>query len=386
MSETKQPSWWNRHGWQAASLVATLTAGVLGGMTFGSKTVVVQGDPEKVIIRDAGPEPVGAQGWVNDREEIELAAETLDVQVFADTPAGQVADLPKSAYLWKAYEQLFARPPPLKDQNPTGSCVGFGTTTAVERSLATEIIAHKGTKDEFAHFSEEVTYAGSRFEANGNSPPRFRGDGSNGGWAAKFVTDPRYGMVPKAKYEHHDLTEYSASRARSWNNTGVPDYLEPVARKFPVKSAARITTWADAKKALASGYGIQIASSLAVGRQRDENGVARESGSWAHSMCLDGYHTDTNGREYGHIENSWSKTNYHTGPVGWGDPTTAGFWLEADAINRALRQGDSYAYSGATGFPARRPLDWLIRAEPARRQPDLFARFKLEKRSWSLAP
>jgi hypothetical protein len=349
---------WKNHKAAIVALAAALVGSLLTYLGVPPATVtVIERVLVPVLVEAPGdPPPDVGMGWA--------AAETLDVKVFADTPAGRATELPSSVYLWKAHLQLMGHLPPPRDQNPTGSCVGFGTTRAIERSLVTQILATGGHKSEFSYFSEEVTYAGSRYEANGNRPPRFRGDGSNGGWAARFVTE--WGMVPKAKYEGHDLTEYSASRARSWNNTGVPDSLEPVARKFPVKSAARITTWHNAKKALASGYGIQIASSMAVGRQRDANGVAQARGSWAHSMCLDGYHTDTDGREYGHVENSWSQVNYHVGPVGWGEPTTAGFWVESSVIDRALREGDSYAYSGATGFPRRNVDDWLIRAEPAR--------------------
>ena len=190
-------------------------------------------------------------------------------------------------------------------------------------------------------------------------------------------------MVPKAKYGAIDLTDYSAARARSWNNTGVPDELEPVARKFPVKDATRITNWADAKKALANGYGIGVCSSQGFVRQRDANGVAKPGPKWAHCMCLDGYHTDEQGREYGHIENSWAKTGYHTGPVGWGQPTTAGFWAESAVVDRMLREGDSYGYSGAVGFPRKVvPVDWFVRAE--RKQPA--DRFKIDADRFSLAP
>ncbi len=325
------------------------------------------------------PEQLPAMGWVDDHDAIEETAKQFQIQQFSLTPAGQVPTLPQAVYLWKAHEKLMGAPAPIKDQNPTGSCVGFGTTGAVERTLASEIALRGGAKEEFTFFSEEVTYAGSRYEAIGNRPPSFRGDGSNGSWAAKFVTE--WGMVPKAVYGDLDLRQYSASRARSWNNTGVPDFLEPTARKFPVKSAARITNTRDAQAALASGYGIQMASSLGAARQRDQNGIVRESGRWAHSMHVDGYHQDGATRLYFHVENSWG-TNYHTGPVGWGNPTPAGFWISSESIDRALRQGDSYAFSGATGFPARKLPDWFV-SEP--RRPERFGRETFAKLEVSLA-
>lgn len=329
-------------------------------------------------------DPTGAMGWIDDHDAIEATSKEFEIQQFSLTPAGQVETLPQAVYLWKAHEKVMGAPPPIKNQNPTGSCVGFGTTTGVERTLAAEIALRGGTKDEFTFFSEEVTYAGSRYEAIGNRPPSFRGDGSNGSWAAKFVTE--WGMVPKGKYGDLDLTHYSASRARSWNNTGVPDFLEPTAKKFPVKSAARITNVRDAQAAIASGYGIQMASSLGAARQRDANGIVRESGRWAHSMCVDGYHQDGL-RLYFHVENSWDRS-YHVGPVGWGSPTEAGFWIISDSIAPALKQGDSYAFSGATGFPARKLPDWFVYdnapkvREPGRNRLDLFAQLGEARLAW----
>lgn len=372
---------WSKYKSVIMPLATALSAALIGSiLTYvGAPPKVVETITEVIKVvetpaPDAAP-PEGASGWVNDAEAIRAAADELPTRVFADTPAGQTRDLPPSVYLWQLYRKLTGRDPPLKDQNPTGSCVGFGNTTAIERTLAADIAQRGGDASEFTLFSEEVTYAGSRVEANGGKcpirPTRLDpyGDGSNGSWAAKWAT--KWGMVPKGKYGSLDLTEYSASRARAWNYSGVPDELEPVARKFPVKDATRIANWTDAKRALANGYGIGVCSSQGFVRQRDANGVAKPGPSWAHCMCLDGYHVE-GGREYGHIENSWAKTNYHVGPVGWGAPTTAGFWAESEVIDRMLRQGDSWAYSGAVGFPRKViPVDWFVNAAPARRVRDL---------------
>ena len=89
-------------------------------------------------------------------------------------------------------------------------------------------------------------------------------------------------------------------------------------------------------------------------------------------MCIDGYYVDAGGAEYGHIENSWAKTGYHKGPVGWGSPSNAGFWTDARTIQQMLAQGDSFAYSGVQGFPRRTTPDWFA-SVPARRRLDLTA-------------
>ena len=364
MADETQPPWWQRYQplivWSVVTMVTALVSGLLGVQFAPVPPPVVV---EKTVTVPVPEEFAGSgpwQGWVADPDEVQAVAATLPVKTFAATPAGQQADpLPAAVYGWKAYEKLFARPPPVKDQGQVGSCVSFGTNTAVERTLAAEIVRRKGAAGEWSRFAEEATYGGSRVEIGGG---RVRGDGSVGAWAAKFVT--QYGMVPRKRYDAADLSVYSESRCREWGDRGVPAVFEAEARKFPVKSFAQVKSWDEAKRAIAQDYHVAVCSNQGFARQRDANGVAKPQGSWAHCMCLDGYHVE-GGREYGHITNSWG-ANYHVGPVGWGSPNPDGFWADAAVIDRMLRQGDSWAFSGVTGFPARRPLAWFIIAQPAR--------------------
>lgn len=323
-------------------------------VTVPGEVVVIE-KPMVVAGPSASPDSAttGGMGWICDPDAVQVVANTLPVKVFADTPAGQVDDLPPFVYGWKYYEKLYGRPPPIKDQGQVGSCVSFGTNTAVERTLAAEILARKGAASEWSRFTEEATYGGSRVEIGGG---QIRGDGSVGAWAAQFVT--KYGMVPRQKYADGDLTDYSEDRCRAWGRSGVPAWGEAVSRKFPVKQFVQVKTWEDVKKAAASGYFVAVCSNQGFASKRDTNGVAKASGSWAHCMACDGYHTE-NGKEYGHIVNSWN-TTWISGPVGWGEPGGDGFWAESAVIDRMVKQGDSWAFSGVTGFPARHKLDWFI--------------------------
>lgn len=313
--------------------------------------------PENHVAADE-PRPVYHTGWVNNPDVVAQVAAAEQFKVFSDTPAGRMGEaLPDSVYLWKHYETLFARPPPSKNQNPIGSCVSFGTNTAIERTMAYEIAVLKKPL-KFKFICEEVTYAGSRVEVGGG---RISGDGSVGAWAAKFVKE--WGVIAREPTADgkYDLTNYDPARCRKWGRDGVPDDLEPLAREHPVQSITQVKDWEEAKKALAQGYGIAICSNQGFSMQRDARGVCRPSGSWAHCMALDGYQVE-GGSEYGHIENSWG-ANAHTGPVGWGNPPPSGFWTDSRTIDRMLKQGDSWAFSVVKGFPARK-IVWPANVPP----------------------
>ncbi|GIW83225.1 MAG: hypothetical protein KatS3mg105_5032 [Gemmatales bacterium] len=297
-------------------------------------------------------EPViGSQGWIEDPKEVDRIVAETKVHAFLETPAGKALDseLPRSVYLWKAYEKIGLSRPAIKNQGSVGSCVAFGTATAIERTIANSIAL--GKREHFKYLCEEAIYGGSRYEIGGG---RIRGDGSIGAWAAKWVN--RYGILPRDKIRSYDLRQYDEARCRDWGRNGVPDDLEPDAKEHPVKDIALVGSWSEAKKALASGYGIAVCSNQGFSMTRDSRGVARPQGQWAHCMCLDGYHVEPDGSEFGHITNSWG-ASAHRGPVGWGDPNPDGFWAEAKVIDRMLRQGDSWAFSDVVGFP-RKIVDW----------------------------
>lgn len=385
---TKIPGW-NKLPEAVQSAIVALAVAVIGwiGHKFlgDPKTVEVTKTVEvekRVNVVEQVPFEVSF-GWVEDKEAVAKISQGLAFKVFSDTPAGQADEpLPKAVYLWHAYKQLTGRNPPEKNQNPVGSCVSFGTNNAIERTMAVQI-AMKKLHEEFKFICEEVTYAGSRVEVGGG---RIGGDGSVGAWAAKFVKD--WGVVAREKVLNgkYDLSKYDPTRCRDWGKRGVPDDLEPLAREHSVHEITQVKSWEEAKRALANGYGIAICSNQGFTMQRDARGIARASGSWAHCMCLDGYHVDSDGKEYGHIENSWGATA-HTGPVGWGDPSPAGFWADSATIDRMVKYDDSWAFSAVKGFPKQR-IDWSVQAPmPERKRANFLASRKwLGEPQFTLAP
>lgn len=341
--------------------------------------VVAPGPMVNVVIPVADGSPPPSQGWISNPEEVASIVANMPVKTFGDTPAGKIlsADMPRFVYGWKAYENMFARPPPVKNQGQVGSCVGFGSGTAIERTLSNEIVRNKGNRSEWTRFAEEVTYGGSRVEIGGG---KIRGDGSVGAWAAKFATT--YGMVPRKQYPGKDLSTYSESLCREWGNKGVPPEFEAIAKQFPVKSFVQVKVWEELKAALAQGYFVAICSNQGFANTRDANGVAQARGNWGHCLACDGYQITDDKREYAHLVNSWG-TDWISGPTGWGNPGPEGFWAESAVVDRMLKQGDSWAFSGVTGFPSRKPLTWDVSLPvPLRHRRDPFALATPSSLSW----
>jgi hypothetical protein len=265
-----------------------------------------------------------------------------------------VEDIPDHVYLWDVARVVNGGLIPPRNQGQVGSCVSFGTARAVEYSMCAEIAV--GEPESFMDLCTEVIYAGSRVEIGGG---RLRGDGSVGAWAADWCR--KYGILGRLEYKTekatYDLRQYSEARCKSWGSTGVPNDLEPLAKVHPIRQTTQVKTWEEAKRMLASGYGIAVCSGQGFSMKRDANGVAKASGSWAHCMCLCGYHTE-GGKEFGRIDNSWG-ASAHTGPTGWGNPGPEGFWAEASVISKMLAEKDSWAFSSVDGFPVKK-LRWII--------------------------
>ena len=176
-----------------------------------------------------------------------------------------------------------------------------------------------------------------------------------GAWAAQFVQ--QFGVVPRGSFPALDLRIYDERLCRDLGRRGVPAELIPVAKKHPVQAIASVKSWTEARAAVRNGYPIAVCSSQGFTRTRDADGFCQPSGVWMHCMALVGIRGGS--RPGGFLVNSWGPTA-HTGPGGPGSPSPAGFWADAAVLDRMLGEGDSWAFSGFAGFPARK-LDWYAR-------------------------
>lgn len=237
-----------------------------------------------------------------------------------------------------------------------GDCVGQGYGIGVDTLSATQIHGIGLAEKFVAKASTEFIYAGSRYEIGylrHGSPKMLRGDGSYGVYAAEFLRD--YGALVRGRYGRHDLREYDARLARTWGREGVPDELEPEAKKHPIRSYALVRSYIECRDAIANGYPVIFCSSIGFNPEcRDHNPGGRDSmgflhrcGTWFH--CMAGLGVDDNERPGVLIMNSWGP-NWVGGPKRLGQPDGS-FWVDAKTIDEICSQGDSFAISGFVGFP-----------------------------------
>lgn len=290
-------------------------------------------------------------GWHKDPKEVSLVQSRLKDPMFLTSLCSRSSkEIPDHVYLWKAAEQVLGGKLPGRNQGGVGSCVSFGTASAIEHSMLVEIV--QGDLEEFKPLCHEQIYGGSRVTIGGG---RLKGDGSVGAWAAEYVN--KYGILARGQYGDINCLEYDEEMCRQWGKRGVPDELLKQIKNHPVKTTSLVRNFTEAKKALASGYGISVCSNQGFDSMtRDAEGFASPRGEWGHCMALIGYQTGA--RPGGFILNSWGD-NSHTGPSGAGDPPLAGFWVDAKIIDRMLGEQDSWAFSCVSGFPVRQ-LHFLI--------------------------
>lgn len=247
-----------------------------------------------------------------------------------------------------------------------GDCVGHASAMAMDVLAATQI--HKlGVRESWkAKASVEMIYAGSRVEIGENAISV--GGGSRGEWAAKYLS--RYGVLHRLNYDVGgqtlDLSGYSPARSRQYRNSGVPDWLEPVARQHPVATVTQVRTGMEALDAVCAGQPVLMCSSYAFHDTRDADGFAAAyldqvvrrgwrlftvRVKWYHAMVLTGALVEGD-RIGGGIQNSHG--DWNSGPRPHDLPRGA-FFVELDVLDRMVKDWfDCWAFSSYHGFEAKR--------------------------------
>jgi hypothetical protein len=284
-------------------------------------------------------------GWIDNPEEVTRLQSKFKIESvqfynkIAETGKG------KTVLLHKLYEAVTGNSFPVWKQE-IGDCVSFGYALAVNVLMAVQKSINPSEVIP-ADTATEPIYGGSRIEI-GNQGKQYNpseSDGSTGIWAAEWVK--QYGILLRKKYDQIDLSSYSGVKAKTWGWQGVPDSVEPIAKKHPVKQYALVSTYEEARDAIANGYPITVCSNQGFLEERDSEGFAKPYGTWGHCMCF--VAADDAYKRPGLLCCNSGGRDWITGPKRHDQPDGS-FWVDAKIVDKMLRERDSYALSSLEGF------------------------------------
>ena len=308
------------------------------------------------------PDPSGVEAFLND----DGTTHPLFGLCASDIMESDVPSKWESKDPVLLYESLLRLQPSWKrGKQGIGDCVGWGWELACTVLAAVDIVDRREPEKWCGEFATEAIYAGSRVEARGKSRASWS-DGSYGAAAAKWVRD--WGLLVRKDYSidtgqgSHDLTKYSADKAKSWGyygcgGKGDNGKLDQIAREHPVKTVSMVLTFDEAAAAITNGYPVPVCSNQGFKSRRDSEGFCSPHGTWNHCMVFLGVR---GGSRPGLLcTNSWGRSV--SGDM-WPDKVPASvrdcsWWVDASVADKMLRQRDSYAVSGFDGFK-RRDIRW----------------------------
>lgn len=268
---------------------------------------------------------------------------------------------------WTLVEKIFPGCWPASAQT-IGDCVSHSQRNACLYTIACEIAA--GKPDEVTGLVEQAPEQPDEGRRDGAFASEayywFRRRAARDGWfceAAAKVAVEETGAFPRKNYPELgvDLTTYSGSMATRWGATPPPEAIRAQGKKNLFRTAATCESFECVRDMLANGYGVTSCGGEGFSSTRDENGVSRRSGSWAHAMAYIGVDDrDEIKAKYSGplvlVMNSWSKWNGGPRRV-YGtsiDIPEGSFWARWSDISGRV----AIAMSGFNGWPAQKLPDW----------------------------
>lgn len=249
-----------------------------------------------------------------------------------------------------------------------GDCVSHGTAHAIGGTMACEIMS--GQPDEVTGRIEgapELPKKGiEQFPVAPESLFAWRGFNGDG-WqcpAAAEVACQKGFLIRKPYPELKiDLTEYTSATTRLGGATPPGSDWLAESKQHVARTATFLKSREEVRDMLASGYCVFNCSSLGFTKTRDEFGVCRQSGSWAHCQAWAAYddRPETH-KKFGQALvlwwNSWGKylggprTIFNTNGLEIPEGT---YWALAETIEQC---GSIIALSSVAGWPRRRLLTY----------------------------
>lgn len=242
-----------------------------------------------------------------------------------------------------------------------GDCVSHGTAKAMGYTLVTGITQGSGSVPETNGVESKM------WPISSEAHYWFRGKSGDGWYASKSLQMAKENtgiVIRKNIVGACDLTTYSKSTAHQYGSHSPPADVKAQLDDNPVLTYSKASSFEQIIDALSAGYGVQTDGSEGFSKQCDDNGVAKRSGSWSHSMSVHGFiDTPEFHAKYGCgallIQNSWGafNKNSHSKVMGTSSGIPAGsfFALWKDCSRRSY-----YIVSDVTDWPNRNLPSWNL--------------------------
>jgi hypothetical protein len=244
-----------------------------------------------------------------------------------------------------------------------GDCVSWSSRNAARGTMCCEITS--GLPDPNSGRLEGAPEVSDTARLNGVLSTeaiynwrRHGGDGWSCAEAAAVMLNDS-GLWLRKKYDeiNVDFTQYSARNAGLYGSRTPPETWRTIGKLHLVQTITEVEEYEALRDLLANGYCISSCGSEGFSSDRDENGVSKRKGSWAHALAYLGVDDrDVIKQRYGEplvlVQNSWGAWN------GGGrrilgttiDIPVGSFWAKwSDIKNRYM-----VAVSGVNGWPPKK--------------------------------
>lgn len=262
----------------------------------------------------------------------------------------------RDVHLWKCKDLV--DPTWRREAQGIGDCVSWGAELACTCLMWR--MAAEGTIDFPGRAATESIYGGCRVEVHDGERPMGNSDGAAGSWAADWVS--KWGVLLRKDYSEvtgnkdHNLSEYSARRAKDWGyygngGKGDKDKLDEVARQYPVQEVTLVRSFTEAAAAISAGYPVTVASSAGFEGKRNSEGIIRINDQWPHQMVFLGVGWTKGGNGYLECFNSWNGSASGPYPGVEDEAIAECSWrVVEDDCNKMFREEDSFAFADIKGM------------------------------------
>lgn len=188
---------------------------------------------------------------------------------------------------WVGVEKTYPGCWPASPQR-RGDCVSHNLRNQQLTTLVGEVLA--GYPDEVSGKTEEAPKVSANAQRDGvlATEPAYRHRGHRGdGWhcpAAARVAVQKAGAVLRKDYGFIDLTRYDSRWAGGSAGSEERDAFDD--NLF--REATELNSFEEIRDMLDRGFGVGSCGSEGFAKTRNEDGVARQSGRWAHAMAYVG--------------------------------------------------------------------------------------------------